>query len=77
MERKFFEFKINFQESCEILGVNKDSTFEIILNAGNIALPKLLSLKKAMSNSHIAGVWARNELPVSILVLFSLHIYRL
>jgi hypothetical protein len=53
-------------ESCEIMGINKDSALEIIINAGCIALPALSNLKQIMLRNQVSGIWSgRNELPVS------------
>lgn len=55
------------KEACEIVGVNKDSSLEIIVNSGCFALPGLMNLKQIMMKSRVSGVWSgRNELPVSI-----------
>lgn len=55
-------------ESCEIIGINKDSALEIVVNAGCIAMPALSNLKQIMQRNQVAGIWSgRNELPVSIL----------
>lgn len=54
-------------ESCEIVGVNKDSSLEIICNSGCYALPALMNLKQIMSKNRVSGVWSgRNELPIEI-----------
>lgn len=54
-------------ESCEVVGVNKDSSLEIIVNSGCYALPALMNLKQIMSKNRVAGVWSgRNELPIEI-----------
>lgn len=54
-------------ESCDIIGVNKDSSLEIIINSGCYALPALMNLKQIMVKNHVSGVWSgRNELPIEI-----------
>jgi E3 ubiquitin-protein transferase RMND5 len=54
-------------ESCDIIGVNKDSSLEIIINSGCFALPALMNLKQIMVKNHVSGVWSgRNELPIEI-----------
>jgi hypothetical protein len=55
------------KESCEIVGVNKDSCLEIVVNSGCYALPALMNLKQIMLKNRVSGVWAeRNELPLEI-----------
>lgn len=55
------------KESCEIVGVNKDSSLEIIVNSGCFAMPALLNLKQIMVKNRVSGVWSgRNELPIEI-----------
>lgn len=55
------------KESCEIVGVNKDSCLEIIVNSGCYALPALMNLKQIMMKNRVSGVWSeRNELPIEI-----------
>lgn len=55
------------RESCDIIGVSKDSSLEIIVNSGCYALPHLLNLKQIMQRNNVAGVWSgRNELPIEI-----------
>lgn len=62
------------QESCEIVGVNKDSCLEIIVNSGCQALPALMNLKQIMLKSRVQGVWAeRNELPIEIDLGYRFH----
>ena len=54
-------------ESCDIVGVNKDSSLEIIINSGCYALPALMNLKQIMVKNRVSGVWSgRNELPIEI-----------
>jgi hypothetical protein len=54
-------------EACEIVGVNKDSSLEIIVNSGCSAMPALMNLKQIMMKNRVAGVWSeRNELPIEI-----------
>jgi E3 ubiquitin-protein transferase RMND5 len=54
-------------ESCDIVGVNKDSSLEIIINSGCYALPALMNLKQIMMKNRVSGVWSgRNELPIEI-----------
>lgn len=55
------------KESCEIVGVNKDSCLEIIINSGCYALPALMNLKQIMMKNRVSNVWSeRNELPIEI-----------
>ena len=55
------------KESCDIIGVSKDSSLEIIINSGCYALPALMNLKQIMVKNHVSGVWSgRNELPIEI-----------
>ncbi|XP_070500363.1 E3 ubiquitin-protein ligase RMND5A-like [Chironomus tepperi] len=55
------------QESCEIVGVNRDSSLEIIINSGCYALPALMNLKQIMVKNRVSSVWSeRNELPIEI-----------
>lgn len=55
------------RESCDIIGVSKDSSLEIIVNSGCYALPLLLNLKQIMMRNNVAGVWSgRNELPIEV-----------
>lgn len=55
------------KESCEIVGVNKDSCLEIIINSGCYALPSLMNLKQIMTKNRVSSVWSeRNELPIEI-----------
>lgn len=55
------------KESCEIVGVNRDSSLEIIINSGCYALPALMNLKQIMLKNRVSGVWSeRNELPLEI-----------
>lgn len=55
------------KESCEIVGVNKDSCLEIIINSGCYALPALMNLKQIMIKNRVSGMWLeRNELPIEI-----------
>lgn len=55
------------RESCELIGVNRDSCLEIIVNSGIYALPSLLNLKQIMVKNAVSGVWSgRNELPIEI-----------
>lgn len=61
-------------ESCEIVGVNKDSSLEIIINSGCFALPALMNLKQIMMKNRVAGVWAeKNELPIDIELGYRFH----
>lgn len=53
------------KDSCNLLGINKDSALSTIVHAGCIALPALLNLKQVMSRQ-VQGIWnGRDELPVS------------
>lgn len=55
------------RECCDIIGVSKDSSLEIIVNSGCYAVPFLLNLKQIMMRNNVAGVWSgRNELPIEI-----------
>lgn len=55
------------RESCDIIGVNKDSSLEIIINSGCYAIPALMNLKQIMVKNMVSGVWSgRNELPIEI-----------
>lgn len=55
------------KDSCNLLGINKDSPLSTIVNAGCIALPALLNLKQVMSRQ-VQGIWnGREELPVSLI----------
>jgi E3 ubiquitin-protein transferase RMND5 len=52
------------KDSCNLLGINKDSPLSTIVNAGCIALPALLNLKQVM-NRQVQGIWnGKDELPV-------------
>jgi hypothetical protein len=52
------------KDSCDLLGINKDSPLSTIVSAGCIALPALLNLKQVMSRQ-VSGIWnGREELPV-------------
>jgi len=56
------------KDSCNLSGINKDSTLSVIVNAGCISLPALLNLKQVMSRQ-VQGIWSgRDELPVSFLL---------
>lgn len=56
------------KDSCELLGINKESPLSTIVSAGCIALPALLNLKQVMSRQ-VQGIWnGREELPVSLWV---------
>lgn len=55
------------RETCDIVGVSKDSALEIIINSGCHALPLLMNLKQIMMRNNVGGVWSeRNELPIEI-----------
>lgn len=55
------------KESCDIIGVSKDSSLEIIVNSGCYALPGLMNLKQILVKNQVSGVWSgRNELPIEI-----------
>lgn len=54
------------KDSCELLGINKESPLSTIVSAGCIALPALLNLKQVMSRQ-VQGIWnGREELPIEI-----------
>ncbi|XP_070509226.1 E3 ubiquitin-protein ligase RMND5A isoform X2 [Chironomus tepperi] len=54
------------KDSCELLGINKESPLSTIVSAGCIALPALLNLKQVMSRE-VQGIWnGREELPIEI-----------
>lgn len=54
-------------ESCDIVGVSKNSSLEVIVNSGCYALPPLMNLKQIMLKNSVSGVWSsRNELPIEI-----------
>ncbi|KAG5674787.1 hypothetical protein PVAND_004735 [Polypedilum vanderplanki] len=52
------------KDSCNLLGINKESALSTILNAGCIALPALLNLKQVMMSRQVSAIW--NELPIEI-----------
>jgi len=55
------------KDSCQILGIIKDSPLSIVTNAGCIALPALLSMKQVMISRQVPGIWnGRDELPIEI-----------
>jgi len=41
------------QEYCEIVGVNRDSCLEIIINSGCYALPPIMNLKQIMLKNRV------------------------
>ena len=60
------------KDSCNLLGINKDSALSTIVHAGCIALPALLNLKQITSRQ-VQGIWnGRDELPVRVSLTFSL-----
>lgn len=53
------------KDSCNLLGINRDSPLSVIINAGCTALPALLNLKHVMMSRQVTGIWnGRDELPV-------------
>lgn len=62
------------KDSCNLLGINKDSALSTIVHAGCIALPALLNLKQVMS-PQVQGIWnGRDELPVSDFLISRLKV---
>ncbi|XP_063696446.1 E3 ubiquitin-protein ligase RMND5A isoform X2 [Culicoides brevitarsis] len=55
------------KDSCNLLGIIKDSPLSVIVNAGGTALPALLSLKQVMQSRQVTSIWSgRDELPIEI-----------
>lgn len=58
---------IFLRDACSTLGISKDSPLSIVVNAGCVALPALLSIKQVMISRKVLGVWKqRDELPIDI-----------
>lgn len=58
---------IFLKDSCDLLGINKDSALSTIVNVGCIALSSLLNLKQVITSRQVQSIWnGRDELPIEI-----------
>ena len=46
------------KDACHLLGIVKDSPLSVIVNAGSVALPALLSLKQVMQSRQVTSIWS-------------------
>jgi len=56
------------RDACAMFGLSTESALSVILNAGTVALPTLLSLRRIMQQRQVASIWtaSSDELPVEI-----------
>lgn len=55
------------RDACALLGLSVESPLEVAFDAGTLALPALLNIRKVMQQRKVPTIWtAKDELPIEI-----------
>ena len=55
------------RDACSLLGLSVESPLEVSFDAGTVALPALLNIRKVMQQRKVPTIWtAKDELPIEI-----------